>query len=146
MNTDDIRNLYFTMLDAWNRRSAGEFAYLFTEDGTTIGFDGSLANSRAQIESHLSAIFTDHITATYVAQVRDVRFLTPDVAVLKAVSALVPPGKSDINPATNAIQTLVAVHQNNQWRIASFQNTPAAFHGRPELSAALTEELRALLP
>ena len=27
-----------------------------------------------------------------------------------------------------------------------FQSTPAAFHGRPDLSRALTDELRALLP
>ena len=31
------------------------------------------------------------------------------------------------------------------WRIALYQNTPAQFHGRPELSRALTEELRQLL-
>jgi hypothetical protein len=55
---------------------------------------------------------------------------------------LVPRGQSDINPATNAIQTLTAVKQQGKWRIAVFQNTPAAFHGRPDLSQQLTEELR----
>jgi hypothetical protein len=58
---------------------------------------------------------------------------------------MVPPGQSDINPAVNAIQTLIAAKHNNQWRIAVFQNTPATFHGRPELSENLTEELRQLL-
>jgi hypothetical protein len=58
---------------------------------------------------------------------------------------MLPPGKSDINPAVNTIQSLVAVKQAGQWRIALYQNTPAQFHGRPELSQALTEELRQLL-
>ncbi|MGH2514102.1 MAG: SgcJ/EcaC family oxidoreductase, partial [Ktedonobacterales bacterium] len=31
------------------------------------------------------------------------------------------------------------------WYVALFQNTPAQFHGRPEVSAALTAELRQLL-
>lgn len=55
---------------------------------------------------------------------------------------MVPPGGSDINPAVNAIQSLVAVRREDLWRIALFQTTPAAFHGRPELSEQLTSELR----
>jgi hypothetical protein len=58
---------------------------------------------------------------------------------------MVPPGESDINPEVNAVQTLVAVKQQNKWIIALFQNTPAAFHVRPELSERLTEELRQAL-
>jgi hypothetical protein len=40
---------------------------------------------------------------------------------------------------------LVAVKRGDDRRIELFQNTPAQFHGRPELSEALTEELRQLL-
>jgi hypothetical protein len=57
---------------------------------------------------------------------------------------MIPPGQSDINPEVNAVQTLVSVKQQNKWSIALFQNTPAAFHSRPELSERLTEELRQL--
>ena len=49
------------------------------------------------------------------------------------------------NPALNAMQSLVAVKRANQWKVALFQNTPAAFHGRPEAVVQLTEELRKLL-
>jgi hypothetical protein len=31
------------------------------------------------------------------------------------------------------------------WQLASLQNTPAAFHGRPDLADQLTDELRAVL-
>jgi len=55
---------------------------------------------------------------------------------------MVPPGKSDINPETNAIQSLIAVRSGDGWQIALFQNTPAQFHGRPEQAKALTEELQ----
>lgn len=118
---------------------------MFWEDGNVVGFDGSQMNGQMEIASQLSQIFADHMTAAYLGKVREVRFLTRDVAVLRAVVGMVPPGKQDINPAVNAVQTLVAVRDEGQWRIAVFQNTPAAYHGRPELVEKLTEELRGLL-
>jgi uncharacterized protein (TIGR02246 family) len=140
-----IRNLYHQLLAGWNRRKAGELAALFAEDGQQVGFDGSQYNGRAAIEAAIGQIFADHQTATYVGKIREVRWLSPDVALLRAVVGMVPPGQADLTPAVNAIQTLVAVKQDGHWRIALFQNTPAQFHGRPDLAAALTEELRQLL-
>ncbi|HKI02447.1 MAG TPA: SgcJ/EcaC family oxidoreductase [Thermoanaerobaculia bacterium] len=140
-----IRTLYQSILDAWNRRNAAEYAALVAEDGDLIGFDGSTMKGSSEVEAELSRIFADHQTAAYVGIVRRVRFLEPEVAVLHAVAGMVQPGKSDINPPTNAIQMLVAERRDGQWRAAVFQNTPAAFHGRPELSEKLTEELRQAL-
>lgn len=141
----EIRTVHRQLIDAWNKRSAADYAALFADDGNVIGFDGSPLNGRAEIETELRQIFADHQPSAYVTKVRKVRFLTPEVAILRAVVGMVPPGKSSLNPAVNAIQTLVAAKQADQWRIALFQNTPAQFHGRPELSEALTRELQELL-
>jgi uncharacterized protein (TIGR02246 family) len=141
----EVRALYRQLLDGWNKRSADAFAAAFAEDGYTVGFDGSLMNGRAEIESGIRQIFTDHQTAAYVWKIRDVRLLSSEVAVLRAVAGMVPPGQSDLNPAVNTIQTLVAAKYAGQWRIALFQNTPAQFHGRPELVQQLTKELQQLL-
>lgn len=111
----------------------------------TLSVSTGARNGRAEIESVLRRIFADHPTAAYVAKIRDVRFLTPEVAVLRAVAGMVPPGRSDLSPAVNAVQTLVAAVRDGQWRIAVYQNTPAAFHGRPELTERLTAELRQVL-
>jgi len=43
------------------------------------------------------------------------------------------------------MQTMVAVNRAGEWRIALLQNTPAQFHGRPEMAEALTQDLRELL-
>lgn len=138
----EVRSLYQQLLDCWNRRNAAGFAALFDKDGHLIGFDGSLVNGQAEIETHLGQIFADHPTAAYVGKIRGVRLLTPDTALLRAVAGMVPPGQTDINPAVNAVQTLIAVKQEGRWGIALFQNTPAAFHGRPDESEKLTKELR----
>ena len=37
---------------------------------------------------------------------------------------------------------MTAERRDGQWRIVYYQNTPAAYHGRPELVVALTDELR----
>ena len=147
MSTDEseVRSLYQEMLACWSRRNADDFAALFAEDANSVGFDGSPLNGRREIASALRQMFADHPTAAYVGKVRDVRFLTLDVAVLRAVAGMVPPAQSDLNPAVNALQTLVAAKQDGRWRVALLQNTPAAFHRRPEQRENLTEELRQVL-
>lgn len=141
----EVRGLYRDLLECWNRRDAAGLAKLFADDGQVIGFDGSQMRGPAEIETTLGRIFTDHPTAAYVSIVRDVRLLGPDVALLRAVVGMVPPGGADLNPAVNAIQSLVAARRVGRWRVELFQNTPAAFHGRPEESQRLTDELRAAL-
>lgn len=133
--------LYVQLLDAWNRRSADDFAELFAESGSCVGFDGSPMNGRSEIRSSLSDVFEHHQTASYVAKVREVRSLGATVVLVRAVAGMIPPGKSEINAATNAIQSLVVMGVGEGAQIALFQNTPAAFHGRPELSESLTKEL-----
>jgi uncharacterized protein (TIGR02246 family) len=145
MDDVEIATLYRKLLDGWNERDAGAMAALCQEDASFVGFDGSMMNGREEIESSLAQIFADHLTARYVAKVREVRLLTPDVALLRAVAGLIPHGRADLNPVANAVQSLVTVRTWDGWRIALFQNTPAQFHGRPELSQALTDELRRLI-
>jgi uncharacterized protein (TIGR02246 family) len=141
----DIRALYDALIDGWNRRNADEYAELFEDDGIIVGFDGTQVTGREEIRAHLRSIFADHQTAAYVVKIRDVRFVAPGVGMLMAVAGMIPPGTSDINPATNAVQTLIGREVEGVWRIALFQNTPAQYHGRAGAVETLTEELRAEL-
>jgi uncharacterized protein (TIGR02246 family) len=90
----------------------------------------------------MTRIFANHPTGRYVGIVREVQFLGQTVAALRAVAGMVPPGQTDLNPSLNAIQTLIATKHDESWRVVLYQNTPAAFHGRPEAVTALTDELR----
>jgi len=139
------RDLYARLIGTWNRRNARDFALLFASDGSIVGFDGSQVNGQIEIGAHLSEIFSHHQTASYVTIVREVRPIASDVTLLRANAGMVPPGKDDINPEMNAVQSMVAAQKSGKWEIALFQNTPAAFHERPELAKKLTDELRAVL-
>jgi uncharacterized protein (TIGR02246 family) len=144
--TSAVAVLYEQLLASWNGRDAATYAGLFAPDGNIVGFDGSQVDGPAAIAAHLGQIFADYPTPTYVAKIREVRLLTPDVVLLRAVAGLLQRGQTDLNPAANTIQSLVAVRSGDMWRVALFQNTPAQFHGRPELADRLTAELRELLP
>ena len=139
------RELYRQLLEAWNKRNARNYALLFASDGSLVGFDGTQVFGQLDVGAHLSEVFSHHQTATYVSIVREVRSLADGVTILSANAGMVPPGKDDINPDVNAVQTMVAVRKNDAWKIALFQNTPSALHGRPDAQKKLTEELRAAL-
>lgn len=140
----EVTDLYHHLLAAWNARDASGMASLFHDDGSVVGFDGSQLDGRPAIAAELADIFAKYPTATFVGMIREIRSLGPEGVLLRAVVGMVPRDLTDINPALNAVQSLVAVRlHSGVWRIALFQNTPAAFHGRPELSEKLTGELRA---
>lgn len=141
----EVQAVYKQLLDAWNNRNARGMADLFTEDGESIGFDGSQSVGREEIFSHLNPIFEHHQTARFVSKVKDVHFLSSDIVILRAIAGMLPPQSNDINPNVNTHHTLIVVKKEGNWRIQLFQNTPAQFHGRPELVEQMTEELRELL-
>ena len=137
--------LYEQLLRAWNEQNADAFGAVFAEDGSAVGFDGSTMNGRQEIVATLRGIFEHHRTATYVAKVREVRELGTDAVLFRAVVGMRPPGSAELNPAVNAIQSVVMTGQGASLRVALLHNTPAAFHGRPELAEELTRELTDVL-
>src|SRR5262245_17669211 len=129
---DEVRTLYRALLSRWNERDARGYSALFLDEGNVVGFDGSQMDGREAIEKSLTPIFASHPTRPYVGIVREVRSLAPDVLLLRAVAGMYPPETKRVDPAVNAVQSLIAVKRGSAWRIALFHNTPAAFHGRPE--------------
>ncbi|MBX6764246.1 MAG: SgcJ/EcaC family oxidoreductase [Rubrobacteraceae bacterium] len=136
-----ILSIYRRLLEAWNRRDPDAFASLFGETGSVVGFDGSQMNGQGDIAATLQEIFAEHQTARYVAKVREIRALGAGTMVLRAVVGMITPGKTEVNPAVNAVQSLVVVIEENSWKIALLHTTPAAFHGHPHMVERLTAEL-----
>lgn len=132
------QDLLFGFVSAWNARDAAALGALFVEDATLVGFDGTVMTGADAIQSHLGAVFADHVPGTYVALVREERVLAGGVVLVRADLGMTPPGASDLDEKVTARQVLVAV----DGRIALLATTPAALHGRPEELAALTDELR----
>ncbi len=138
----EVQRLYDTMIDAWNRRDAAGMAWAFAADGSLVGFDGTQVNGSKNIEAHLAPIFAHHPTPAFVTLTREVRTLGNGTVILRADTGMIQQGKAEINSALNAVQSLVAVRRDGRWQVALFQNTPAAFHGRPQEVERYTADLR----
>ncbi|MEU8927134.1 SgcJ/EcaC family oxidoreductase [Kitasatospora sp. NPDC048545] len=140
-----VRGLYRRVLEGWNQRDGAAFAGPFAEDGEVIEFDGTRYRGRSAIAAETGRVFADHPTPEYVAKVRRVRALGADVAQLDGVAGMVADDAEDLDPALNAVQTVIAVNAGSGWRIALLQNTPARFDLQPDRAEALTRELRGLI-
>src|SRR6185295_11670601 len=114
MALDDgaIRSLYAGLIDGWNRGDAAAMTGGFADEVRMIGFDGTRISGRETARAFLAGIFANHQVASFVTLIREVRELAPGVALLTAEVGMVPPGQSAINPKTNAVQSLVAVHRD----------------------------------
>jgi len=144
MSENNVEALYAKLIAGWNDQDGAAMAEPFAEDGVVIGFDGSVSSGKQTINADMASIFADHETARYAVKVESVKPLGPQAVILRTVAGLVPPGQTAINPETNAHQTVVAEEQQGQWKIVLFQNTPAQFHGRPEMVDEMTRELQAV--
>jgi uncharacterized protein (TIGR02246 family) len=119
-----VRALYQQLMDGWNQGSGDAFAAVFTEDGDLVGFDGTHLKGRQEIAPFHQQLFDKWLKGSrLVGQVKDVRLLHPDVALMHAVGGTVLRGKSEPVPERDSIQTLVATRQDGEWRLAAFQNT-----------------------
>jgi len=82
-NEAPIRALYKQIVDAYNRGDAAGASALFTTDGALIAGDATRYVTPTEIERFLSQLHAKLPKgAQFIATVTDVRFASPDIAVL----------------------------------------------------------------
>ena len=146
-STDEaaVRGVYQQLMEGWNEGNGAAFAAAFTDDGDLVAFDGTHLKGRAEITPFHQQLFDKWLKGTRLAgHVEDVRFLSPDVALMHAVGGTVMRGKTLPSPGRDSIQTLVATRQDGAWRLAAFQNTrlrPMSGNARPFLAWTLSDWL-----
>ncbi len=120
----EVRALYEQLMDGWNKSSGEAFGAPFAEDGDLIAFDGTHLKGRQEIASFHQPLFDKWLKGTrLVGEVKGVRFLTPDVALMHVVGSTIMRGKLKPSPVRDSIQTLVALRKYGEWKLAAFQNT-----------------------
>ena len=138
-----VEELYANLMEAWNKRDAKAFEDLFILDGDLVGFDGTQMHGQGMIREHLAKVFGDHPTLPYTYRITGVTQISTEVAIVRAIAGMIPPGQSDFDPKLHAIHRLTAVHRGGAYRVALFQTTPARFDGRPQEVEQMTADLRA---
>jgi uncharacterized protein (TIGR02246 family) len=120
-----IRQLFENLITSWNKGNGGAYAAQFAEDSDYIAFDGTHFKGRkANAESHQKLFDTFLKGSTLEDQsITDLRFLTPEVALLHMVGTVKPRWQKKPALGRLSIQTLVAMKQNGEWKFVAFQNT-----------------------
>jgi uncharacterized protein (TIGR02246 family) len=119
-----VAGLTQRLVVAWSHHDADAFADLFVDDGTMI-LPGVLRTGRAEIRDYMAQAFENEYQGSQVTgQPLDLRFLTPDVAVLLTEGGVLAPGDTEVTGDRAIRATWLAVKRNGQWQLANYQNSP----------------------
>lgn len=116
----DVRKVLSSFVDIWNRNDLqSSFGKRFTSDADFVVLSGLYLKGRDEIVAHhvkiRQGVYGDsHLVWNPVR----VKFIRPDVAVAEVATEI-----SFGKDKRNTFATIVLVHENSEWLIASMENT-----------------------
>ncbi len=112
------------MADAWTRGSAADFTSYLSDDADFIIFDGTHLHGRDNIRAFHQNIFDTVTKNTRLeAEVKLVRFVNPDVAVLHTIVRMAFSGEQKTSASRDSMPIFVVQRQNDQWKVLLVQNS-----------------------
>ena len=111
------------MAKGWNMKSGAEFAKPFAENSDYVVINGMHIKGRADnAQGHQQIFNTIYKDSRVSINVKQIRFLRPDVAVIHVESNLtVKAGGAE--QTGRGLITMVMTKEKDKWEIAAFQNT-----------------------
>ena len=123
-----VRSLLTQIGDAWNAGDGSGTAQPFAENGELISADGTHWRGRSEIAKYMSRLVTGSMKGSrFIAEGTEVRFLTPQVAIMHSRASFVMSGGTE--PERYAVLSIVAVRNATSWHVALFQSTRARAPG-----------------
>jgi uncharacterized protein (TIGR02246 family) len=120
-----IHDLLRRMREAWANGDGAAYGAVFAEDARYVNAPGQrVVGRRAIAESH-QKIFDTFLKHTRIGRgyPLDLQVLTPDVVLVHASGAVLFAGETEDDVAPNGLMTMTVVRRDNDWIIASFNNT-----------------------
>jgi uncharacterized protein (TIGR02246 family) len=118
-----VRRFPLQMIDAWNEGDGAGFAVPFSETADFIAFEGTHLKGREAIaEFHQRLFDTDLKDTRLEGEVKFVRFVTPDLAVMHARCGTYLAGRETTTPSRESMQIFVAVRRTGEWRVEALMN------------------------
>ena len=116
---------------AWNKHDWEAFSSYFTDDATLINFVGQFWKSKSDIIAHFKQLSDCCLSPTSLKfEVRNIRFITPDIAVVYTEETLFADKDYDVpfrqykkGDIDYKMLTDVFVKQNKVWKITAAQLT-----------------------
>jgi uncharacterized protein (TIGR02246 family) len=136
-----IRDLIARQVNSWNAADPAAYAHTYTPEGDCVTFLGGHHHGRLAIAASGEApsagtLFVKLLRGAQLdVEITDLRFLTPDVAVIHAHGGLAKPGRRP-SRRTRRINTSVAVRTEHGWLLAATHNTTRRAFAQKLLTAA----------
>jgi uncharacterized protein (TIGR02246 family) len=119
----EIAALFDRLIAAWNAGNGEAYGQAFTRDADYVAFDGTQLRGRPEIVRMHRQLFDTHLRgSTLSGKIAAIRLLTPDIAIVHATGDTRLAGRGAPSPERHSIQTLIALHDGNEWRFAAFHN------------------------
>jgi uncharacterized protein (TIGR02246 family) len=118
-----ISAIHLQMIDAWNKGSGEAFAASFTEDADFVAFEGTDLKGRREIASFHQQIFDTVVKGSRLqGEVKFVRFLSPQLAVMHGVVRMTLPGQTEPSPGQDSMQIFVVMKRGGDWCVEALLN------------------------
>ncbi|HET8844832.1 MAG TPA: SgcJ/EcaC family oxidoreductase [Ktedonobacteraceae bacterium] len=119
-----LYGLFQQMIDGWNQGNGQAYAAPFTEDADYVIVDGKQVKGREVIAFGHQYIFNTVFKGSRMqGQVKDIRFLSADIALMHAEGVLQMPGQAGSVSEQPSTMTIVAIRQTERWGFTAFHNT-----------------------
>jgi uncharacterized protein (TIGR02246 family) len=126
--TDDadrqVREVLRQVYAAWEANDADAFAAPYAETATAT-LPGAYLPGRQAIRDTMAALFAGELNGSRaIYEVREIRFVTGDVAIAASKGAVLLAGQAEPDAASRALETWVLSRQGGAWRVQAFHNCP----------------------
>lgn len=122
-NETAIRGLIDSIVAGWNAADGDHFASAFTDDADFTAITGLHGRGREVIARGHDEIFSTIYRGTALeAEVEDIYFLKPDVALVNTKFFLRKHGTSFFPGVAHTSCGIIAVKNDSMWAIAVFRN------------------------
>ena len=120
---DELSAIPMRMIDAWDRGDASKFAEAFTKTADFVAFEGThLVGHDAIVAFHQPLFDTILKGSRLTGEVKFVRVLEPDWAVIHAWASTILPGTDVTSDSRNSMQLFVARKGIDGWRVVAMLN------------------------
>jgi uncharacterized protein (TIGR02246 family) len=126
--TDDAdrqaREVLNEVYAAWEANDADAFARPYAEPATAT-LPGTYLSGGQAIRDTMAALFAGELKGSRaICEVRKIRFVAADAAVVTSVGAVLLAGQAEPDAASRAVETWVLSRQDGAWRVQAFHNCP----------------------
>jgi uncharacterized protein (TIGR02246 family) len=128
VNDDEIAiyGVFERLTEAWRDGDGNAWANEFVEDADFTVWFGFILKGREQIAWGHQLIFdTFYADTVFELGIRQIRFVTPDVAIVHLNGSVVREGEARAEES-DAVPMAVLRQDDSHWKIVAFQNTPNA--------------------